>query len=327
MVITNRDILYAVGLSAIFLAGFFGFTFLYSFLLAPIRRRRRLRQRVDKIQKEIQLRAQVFKASPIKDSVIIRLLEKVGARRKIEGLQIQLQQADIYLDVAVFLGIAVLLAFVGFFLGNLHQGFLGGALAAVVLGAMPFLVLRQMKRRKGLLVERQMPEVMELLARSLRAGHTLSAAIELASKETPHPLGTELRMAYEEQRLGIGVTEALEHMVKRVDSRDLRYFVTAVLIQSETGGSLAEVMEKIGHLIRERLKVKGKIKTLTAEGRLSALILGALPFLMFLVLYLVRHDYIMTLFEDPLGQKMMVAGMISILIGVISMKKLIQIDL
>jgi tight adherence protein B len=94
--------------------------------------------------------------------------------------------------------------------------------------------------------------------------------MELASHETPEPLGTELRTSYEEQRLGLSLSEALRHMVERVASRDLRYFVTAVLIQTETGGNLAEIMEKIGFLIRDRLRVKGKIRGLTAEGRLSA---------------------------------------------------------
>jgi len=120
------------------------------------------------------------------------------------------------------------------------------------------------------------------------------------------------------------MSEALRHMVERVASRDLRYFVTAVLVQTETGGNLAEIMEKIGHLIRDRLRVKGKIRGLTAEGRLSALILGILPFAMFMILYVVHKKYVMTLFWDPWGQKLLMVGITCLVLGILSMRKLIN---
>jgi tight adherence protein B len=325
--LSNYDVLYAFGLSAIFLSGFISFSALYAFIVAPLRRRRRLRQRVDGDSRQELVQAKLFKTQQVDHSLIMKILEKAGAQSRIDRLQREMLQADIYMDVAVFLGVVFLMAAVGFIVGELRGSLLLALILAVGLGYMPFLFLAIKKRQKSNLVEKQMPGVMELLARSMRAGHTLSSAMELASKETPHPLGTELRMAYEEQRLGMSMAEALEHMVVRIASRDFRYFVTAVLIQSETGGNLAEIMEKIGYLIRERLKIKGKIRGLTAEGRLSAFILGGLPFFMAGILYLIQPKYIMTLFTDPIGQKMMIFGVVAMTLGIISMKKIIQIKL
>jgi tight adherence protein B len=199
-----------------------------------------------------------------------------------------------------------------------------GICLAVATGAVPFLLISLKKKRKGLLIEKQMPEVMELLSRSLRAGHTLPSAMELAGKEAPPPLSTELRLVYEQQRLGIGLNDALRQMLDRVDSKDLRYFVTAVLIQSETGGNLAEIMENIGHLIRERLRVKGKIKGLSAEGRFSAYILGGLPFAMFMILYVIHKSYVMILFNDPWGQRLLVGALVSMALGSLCMRRLIH---
>jgi tight adherence protein B len=325
--VSNNDIWYAFSLSAIFLCGFISFTALYAVIVAPIKRRRRLRQRVSSEEHQELVQAKLFKAQQVNHSLIMKILEKAGARSRIRRLQRDLLQADIYSDVAIFLGVVASMAMLGFVLGTFRGSFLLGLLLAAGLGYTPFLFLAAKKRQKSTLVEKQMPEVMELLARSMRAGHTLSSAMELASKETPHPLGTELRMAYEEQRLGMSMAEALEHMVARIASRDFRYFVTAVLIQSETGGNLAEIMEKIGYLIRERLKLKGKIRTLTAEGRLSAIILGALPFAMAGMLTVIQPKYIKTLFTDPIGQKMVIFGLVAMTLGIISMKKIIRINL
>jgi tight adherence protein B len=325
--LSNNDIWYAFGLSAIFLCGFISFSALYAVIIAPIRRRRHLRQRIAVESRQELVQAKLFKTQQVENSLIMKIMEKAGAKSRIERLQREMLRADIYTDVAIFLGLVLLMAMVGFILGALWGSLLLGLILAVGFGYIPFLFLAVKKREKSAMVEKYMPGVMELLARSMRAGHTLSSAMELASKETPHPLGTELRVAYEEQRLGMSMAEALEHMVARIASRDFRYFVTAVLIQSETGGNLAEIMEKIGYLIRERLKLRGKIRSLTAEGRLSAIILGALPFAMAGILYLIQPKYIGTLFTDPIGQKMVIFGLVAMTLGIISMKKIVRIKI
>jgi tight adherence protein B len=323
--ITNWDIWYSIALCATFALSYLVISILHQFLLAPLRRRRALKRRMVQSQKEEQIRAKLFKGEEeTQKSLILTLLHKVGYGAFIKNLQRQLLQADIYMDVSLFLGLVGLLGALGFLLGTLRGSLLTCLVLALGFGSLPFLVIRMRKNRKTAQVEKQMPDVMELLARSLRAGHTLPSAIELAGQETPRPLGTELRLAYEEQRLGISMAEALRHMVDRVNSPDLRYWVTAVLVQTETGGNLAEIMEKIGHLIRDRLRVKGKIRGLTAEGRLSAIILGALPFVLFFALFMIQRDYVLTLFYEPLGRKLLVAGLIGIALGLITMKKIVQ---
>jgi tight adherence protein B len=323
--ISNRDLWYALGLSAIFLGGFVGTSLVYHYVIRPRRKRQHLRERMRESRRNDLVRAQVFKTEPSgKKGLIVTLMERTGWRSTLQKLAKELLQAGIYKTPGNFLSLAVILASVGFILGRFGNNFLVSVLIALIAGAIPFLVLSIKKKQRTSQIERQMPDVMELLARSLRAGHTLPSAMELAGQETPEPLGTELRTAYEEQRLGLSLSEALLHMVERVASRDLRYFVTAVLIQTETGGNLAEIMEKIGFLIRDRLRVKGKIRGLTAEGRLSACILGILPFAMFVILYGLHKKYVMTLFVDPWGQKLLVAGMISLTLGILSMRKLIN---
>jgi tight adherence protein B len=134
-----------------------------------------------------------------------------------------------------------------------------------------------------------------------------------------------MRITYEEQRLGLSIIQALRRMGERVASQDLRYFVTAVLIQTETGGNLAEILENIGNLIRDRMKLKGKINALTAEGRFSALVLVGLPIVTFVFLYFLNRDYIMVLFTDPLGNKVLTGAIVSILMGGLVMKKMVAI--
>jgi tight adherence protein B len=185
--------------------------------------------------------------------------------------------------------------------------------------------LRWKRKRKTLKIEQHMPGAMELVARSLRAGHTLQGTLELVSQEIPKPLGTEMRITYEEQRLGLSTAQAFRRMAERVASQDMQFFVTAVLIQAETGGNLSEILENIGSIIRERLKLKGKVQSLTAEGRFSALVLSLLPFLAFVAFYIANRKYVMTLFIDPLGIHMLTGGIISIIIGVLVMKRMVTI--
>ena len=323
--ISNKDIWYALGLSAIFLSGFVGTSLVYQHVIRPMRKRQHLRERMDETHRSDLARAQIFKTQPGgKKGLIVNLMERTGWRATLEKLQKELMRAGIYKTPGNFLSLAVILASAGFILGRFGNNFLVSLLIALVAGTIPFLFLSIKKKKRTSLIERQMPDVMELLARSLRAGHTLPSALELAGKETPEPLGTELRTAYEEQRLGLSLGDALRHVVDRVASRDLRYFVTAVLIQTETGGNLAEIMEKIGYLIRDRLRVKAKIRGLTAEGRLSATILSILPFAMFLILFTIHKQYVMTLFVDPWGNKLLVAGLIAMTLGILSMRRIIN---
>jgi len=171
----------------------------------------------------------------------------------------------------------------------------------------------------------QLPDAMELVARALRAGHSLAAGMHVVAEEMPAPISKEFGRVYEEQNLGIPLEEALKGMCERVPNLDLRFFVTSVAIQRQTGGDLAEILDRIGHVIRERFKILGQVKALTAEGRLSGIVLIAMPIGLFLLMLWMKPDYIRLLWTDPMGIKMSIAAIILVLIGSYAIKKIVDI--
>ncbi len=259
-------------------------------------------------------------------SPVLNLAERLFGWGKVDNLQRHLLQGDIYLSPHVFISIVIVLAALGFMIGWLAGALIWSLGLSLVLGLLPIIFLRWKRNRKTLQIERYMPEAMELLARSLRAGHTLSGTLELAGQEVPKPLGTEMRITYEEQRLGLSLGQAFRRMGERVASRDLQFFITAVLIQAETGGNLSEILDNIGTIIRDRLKLKGKVQGLTAEGRFSALILSLLPFVTFVAFYFLNRTYVMTLFNDPMGINLLTGAIISIIFGIMVMKRMVNIE-
>jgi len=199
---------------------------------------------------------------------------------------------------------------------------LGMAAAVFVL---PILYLmRRRKKRLARLVE-QLPDVFELLSQSLRAGHSLASGMQLISRELPEPAGIEFGRVFHEQNLGLKIEDALRNMAERVDMLDVRFFVTAVLIQRQTGGDLAEVLDKIGAVIRERIKLFGTVQALTAEGRLSGYVLLALPVLMFAVMLQVNRDYATMLLYEPAGKMMLTVAVVMQLMGWAMIKKIVNI--
>jgi tight adherence protein B len=174
----------------------------------------------------------------------------------------------------------------------------------------PFWLSLRRKRRMKKLTE-QLPDVFELMSQALRAGHSLASAIQLIHEQMPDPISSEFGQVFHEQNLGIKIEESLLAMADRVDSLDVRFFVTAVLIQRQTGGDLAEVLDKIGGVIRQRIELFGMVQGLTAEGRLSGWILFALPIVVFAAVLWVNPSYADQLLSDPRGKMMLVgaAGM------------------
>jgi tight adherence protein B len=324
--LAGMEFQYALGLVGLFLGVILLITAINYGVVDPIRKRRLINQRLRGNKREQEVRAQIFKAfQETKESVVLNLAERYLGWGKVDNLQRQLLQADIYLAPNTFIGVVIILSGAGFFIGWLMGSWAWTLGLSFLLGVFPILFLRWKRRRKTAKIELFMPDAMELLARSLRAGHTLSGTLDLVSQEIPPPLGAEMRITFEEQKLGLSMHQAFRRMGERVASQDLRYFVTAVIIQSETGGNLAEILENIGLIIRERLKLKGKVKGLTAEGRFSALILSLLPFVTFLALYIMNRTYAKTLFTDPLGLKLLTGALISIGIGILCMKRMVVI--
>lgn len=194
-----------------------------------------------------------------------------------------------------------------------------------VLAALPFFWLFIKRRRRLKRFGAQLPEALELISRALRAGHSLGSGIHLVSTEMHNPLGGEFARCYEEQNLGITLEESLESLTERVPNLDLRFFATAVILQRQTGGDLAEILDKIGRLIRERFTIWGQIQALTGEGRLSGIVLLALPPFLFGALYKMNQGYVMKLFDDPLGHKMLAVAVVMQILGAIVIKKIVNI--
>ncbi|MCA9191024.1 MAG: type II secretion system F family protein [Planctomycetales bacterium] len=196
---------------------------------------------------------------------------------------------------------------------------------AIVPALLPLLWLIMKRKKRLARFSSQLPEALELLSRSLRAGHSLAAGFSLVASEMQDPLAKEFGRVFEEQNLGISFEEALEEMTNRVPNLDLRFFATAVTLQRQTGGDLAEILDKIGHLIRERFKLAGQIQALTGEGRLSGIVLLALPPGLFLVMLYLNHDYAMVLFNDPTGRKLSAGALALQLVGALVIRKIINI--
>lgn len=182
-------------------------------------------------------------------------------------------------------------------------------LAGVSAIVLPLYWLKMRRTRRMKRLTAQLPDVFEMMAQALRAGHSLAGALEVVSDQLPDPVSTEFGRVFHEQNLGIRMEDAMLSMADRVDSLDVRFFVTAVLIQRQTGGDLAEVLDKIGGVIRERIELFGMVQGLTAEGRLSGWVLFALPFIVFGATLMLNPDYADVLLSEPSGKIMLlVAG-------------------
>ncbi len=242
------------------------------------------------------------------------------------NLSLIFEQAEVTMSVATFLGLCL-----GLGLGStLLCGFVGLnlALAPIVglcFGALPFFWLLFRRKRRFAKFASQLPEALELVARALRAGHSLAAGFHLVSQEMSVPISVEFGRVFEEQNLGIPFEEALESLSERIPNLDLKFFVTAVILQRQTGGDLAEILDKIGTLVRERFKIWGQVQALTGEGRLSGIVLLALPPVLFVTVYRMNPEYLMLLFTDELGKKMLVAGIASQLFGALVIRKIVNI--
>jgi tight adherence protein B len=235
------------------------------------------------------------------------------------------EQADANIKPSALFGISIGLAVFGAFMSLWLVNPYVMPVGAVVLFVLPWLWL-YMKRAKRLKkFAAQLPDAMELVARALRAGHSLASGIHCVAEEMPAPISREFSRVYDEQNLGIALEDALKGMCDRVPNLDLRFFVTSVAIQRQTGGDLAEILERIGHIIRERFKILGQVQALTAEGRLSGIVLIAMPIGLFLMMLYMKPDYIELLWKDELGQKMSIGAIILVLIGAFAIKKIIDI--
>lgn len=195
--------------------------------------------------------------------------------------------------------------------------------AAVFLGPYIYLVFKKSQRLNKF--GSQLPDAMDLISRALRAGHSLTAAMDLVAQEIAAPLGPEFRRVFDEQNLGLPQREALLNLTERVPLPDLRFLIAAILIQRETGGNLVEVLDKTAAVLRDRMRLQRQIRVFTAQGRLTGWILTLLPVIMFFLLSAVNPTYMNNLVSDPLGIKIMIAGVVLMVIGGLVIRKIIRI--
>ncbi len=260
-------------------------------------------------------------ASPLNDAP--NVLEDFVKR--FFNLRAFLQQADTQYTPAKFLGLSIGLAIGTTVILPFCRVPVYAAPLGILVGFVPFMGLYLKRKRRLAAFGKQLPEALELISRALRAGHSLASGFKLVADENGPPIATEFERCYEAQNLGVPLEQAIEEMTNRVPNVDLRFFATAVILQRQTGGDLAEILDKIGHLVRERFKIWGQIQALTGEGRLSGIVLLALPPGLFVVMYYLNPAYSMTLFTDPMGHQMLIGAVILQIVGALVIRKIVNI--
>ncbi|HJV26049.1 MAG TPA: type II secretion system F family protein [Aromatoleum sp.] len=287
---------------------------------------KRLNRRLEEVATGVQAaqKTSLFKGESASGSAAgDRLLDMVP---RLGGLNRLIVQSRLNLTLAQFIGWTLALAAIGFTIPLLlNRPIILAVIGGAVLAALPTIHVARARSRHMQQFERQLPEALDLMGRALRAGHAFPTAIKMVAEEMKDPIGGEFRILFDEMNYGVPQQTALLNLASRTDSTDLSYFVIAVLIQRESGGNLAELLDNIAAIIRARLKLYGEIRTLSAEGRLSAWILGCLPFATAAMINIVNPGFMKVLWEDPAGINFIYGALMMMVLGVLWMRKIIRI--
>ncbi len=244
------------------------------------------------------------------------LVEFPGAMR----LDLLLLQACSTQSLAMLLATCALGGAAAWLLASVMQaGPMFGPLMLILGAALPVLRLIWLRQKRLHQLSAQMPDALDLMVRALRAGHAFSAALSMAGTESPEPIAAEFKTTFDEINFGLTTKQALTNLAERVPSPDIRYFVMAVIIQLETGGNLASLLSMLASLIRERYKLLGKIRVLAAEGKLSAVILVALPFVVGGMIQIINPSYLEMLYTDPAGVRLLTITAVMMLLGILAL--------
>ena len=247
-----------------------------------------------------------------------------GLSAPLKGL---LERSGLQISVGVLVLLSV---FVGVVTAAVSLFFSPYTTPALVLGLLagtvPFFFVRRKATQRLSLFEEQFPEAIDLIARALRAGHALPTALQLASEEVPDPVGAEFRLLFDKQNFGLSMTDALREFGERVPLLDARFFVTAVQTQREMGGNLSEVLDRLAAVIRERFKVKRQVRAVSAHGRITGFVLGALPPAVAAILLVLSPDHIRLLVDDPIGLYMVGTALMLQVIGVIAIRRIVDVE-
>jgi len=270
---------------------------------------------------------QVAKPTPLESAINKAISNRPFAQKWRQ----QLARADIKLTVAEYAALHII-SMIGFFVLGYFVIFGQELVMGIVSGFVGFFapriyVARQTSKRL-IAFEQQLPDTLGLWVNALRSGYSVMQSMEAISRDSPEPTATEFKRVIQEVSLGIDMSDALQHLLDRVESEDLDLVVTAVNIQREVGGNLAEILDIISHTIRERIKLKGEIRVLTAQGRITGYLISGLPILLALFLYAINREYMANLFENrACGWPLLGIGLALIGIGSAVVQKIVQIEI
>jgi tight adherence protein B len=299
--------------------------FAYHTIQHPDRAEIRKRLRGTVVDEHVNEREYLTKKKVLSDIPLLnRILSLIPGMAR---LDLFMKQANVKYTLGFFLLSSISLAFTAYLLVSMLIGkpFLS-VITALVSGSLPFLYISRKKKQRMAKFEKQLPEGLTLISRALQAGHAFTSGMKLAADEFGAPLGPEFEETLDEINFGAAVSDALKNLSRRVDCPDLSFFVVSVILQRETGGNLSEIIENLAHLIRERFKFRGKVKTLSAEGRLSAVVLLSIPLVVFGILTLINRPYITPLMVDPIGKALMgIAGFMMVL-GIIVIRRIVKVE-
>jgi tight adherence protein B len=316
-------------LTLAFLGVFALTTVLFYFLVQAPGDRRRMRTRLEAIQQTSfhaqpedglsLLRDEVASELPFLDRLFLQL-------PAVNELDLWVAQAGVELRPPVLALLSIVFAIGGYVLTFLvGMSFFVCLVVAAMAGTAPFLYVHFLRGRRFRRFEELFPDAMEMLARAVRTGYAVSSAFELISDEMPEPMNQEFRILYEQQNLGLPLREALDNLAVRVPLPDVRIFVTTMQIQTQSGGNLAEILDNLSKVVRERFKIMRQIRIYTAEGRLSLIILTALPPVAGLLFYLLHPSYMRRLFEDPMGHVFIAVALVMQFLGFMIIRKIVSI--
>jgi tight adherence protein B len=281
-------------------------------------------RRISMVGREESVDKAILRDKRLSDITILdRLLNSLPFARDFELL---LYQAGLNWRVGTLILLMVLSGAAAFLLVTLtlHRS-LVGLVVGIACAFIPYSWVRGKKTKRMHQFSEQLPDALDLMTSALRAGLSFPAALQLVAQESPEPLAQEFAVTFDEQNLGLDMKEALTNLTARVESVDLRFFVTAVIIQRETGGNLAEIMDSIARIIRERFRILGDVKSRTAHGRFTGLVLSILPVGLGVVIAMIAPDYMMTFFHDPAGQVMLMMCAVMQIMGFFWIRRVIQI--
>jgi len=252
-----------------------------------------------------------------------QVLERWGMAHKISVLLTQAESSWSVSTVLLATGILGLMGFsiARFWLGDLIPGVVAGILAA----SLPVIALRAKGARRLRKFNQKLPDALDLMARALRAGHSVAAAIEIVAQEGGEPLRSEFREVYKQQSFGLPQRDALLQLARRVASADLHIVITAMLVQKETGGNLVDILERTTAVLRDRMRIQGELRVRTAQGRLTGWILCLLPVVMFFLLNAANPGYADVLVHDPVGRKLTYTGIVMMALGGLMIRKIVRI--